>query len=52
MLPTRIAPLWGIVVDPAQPDRATEFLTLRDSTPRMRREFLDMLLGRELARGV
>lgn len=46
MLPNSIRPLWGIRVDPAQPDRHVEFLTLREMNPAVRREFTDMLLGR------
>jgi inner membrane protein len=50
MLPDSTAPLWGIVVDPAQPDRHVEFLTLREMNAGVRRDFLAMLRGRALDR--
>jgi inner membrane protein len=46
MLPTRIAPLWGIVVDVARPDEPIAFVARREFTPEMRRQFIDMLRGR------
>ena len=49
MLATSIEPLWGIVLDPAAPDRHARFETHRQLTPLIRRRFTDMLLGRDLA---
>lgn len=48
MLPTRIEPLWGIVLNFDAPEHHARFETNRRFTPEVRREFLDMLLGREL----
>lgn len=45
MLPDSTAPLWGIAIDPATPDRHVEFVTLRDAGPDVRRRFLAMLRG-------
>ncbi|MCA1804334.1 MAG: metal-dependent hydrolase [Xanthomonadaceae bacterium] len=47
MLPNSIRPLWGIRINPALPDEHVEFVTLRETNPEMRQEFLDMLLGRD-----
>ena len=49
MLPTSLEPLWGIVLDPASPDRHVRFETQRNLTPLIRRRFIDMLLGRDLS---
>jgi inner membrane protein len=48
MLPNSTIPLWGIVVDPARPDRHVEFLALREMNAAVRRDFLAMLRGRPL----
>lgn len=45
MLPDAIAPLWGIAIDPAAPDRHVEFVTLRDAGPEVRRKFFALLRG-------
>lgn len=45
MLPISTSPLWGIVVDPAHPNRATELVTRREFPPAMRQQFIQMLLG-------
>lgn len=45
MLPNGTAPLWGITIDPDEPDRHVEFVTLRDASPEVRRAFLAMLRG-------
>lgn len=47
MLPTGIAPLWGIELTPARPDEPIRFTTRRELTPTMRSRFVDMLLGRD-----
>lgn len=47
MLPTGIAPLWGIEIDPSRPDGPIRFSTRRELTPAMRGRFVDMLLGRD-----
>jgi len=46
MLPTGIAPLWGIVYEGERPDAGVRFVTDRQFTPAMRQQFLSMLLGR------
>ena len=46
MLPTAIAPIWGIEWRGA--GAATEFVSRHDFSPAMRREFFAMLLGRDL----
>jgi inner membrane protein len=46
MLPTRVAPLWGVVYDGNRPDAGVRFVTDRALTPEMRQRFLDMLYGR------
>jgi inner membrane protein len=47
MLPTSIAPLWGVVV-PLQGEAALRFENLRILTPGIRDRFVAMLLGRPL----
>ena len=47
MQPTAIAPIWGI--EWRGPGAATDFVSHHDFSPAMRRDFLAMLLGRELA---
>jgi inner membrane protein len=51
MRPDGTAPLWGIVVDPARPDRHVEFVTLRPVNAALGRDLLAMLRGRDLAPG-
>lgn len=46
MLPTGIAPLWGIELDPSRPHAPIDFVARREFTPAMRRQFIDMLRGR------
>lgn len=47
MLPTGIEPLWGIELDPTQPDHPIRFTTRRELTPAMRNRFVDMMLGQD-----
>jgi len=47
MQPTAIAPIWGI--EWRGPGAATEFVSRHDFSPAMRRDFLAMLLGRDLS---
>lgn len=47
-LPTAIAPLWGIALDPTAPDAPPRFVTDRRLSRRDRDRFLAMLLGRDL----
>lgn len=49
MLPTGTMPLWGVLIDPRQPELPLPFVTERTFTPQMRRDFIDMLLGRDLS---
>lgn len=44
-LPTTIAPLWGIEIDPAQPDRHARYKLYRDSSSATREKFMKLLLG-------
>lgn len=48
MLPTHADPLWGLEINPEQPNVPSEFVTRRKLTPAMRQAFIDMLLGREV----
>ena len=48
MLPTSLEPLWGIILDPAAPETHARFETQRRLTPEIRRQFIGMLLGRDL----
>lgn len=45
MLPTAVAPLWGIALDRGAPDAPPRFVTDRSLTPEGRRRFIEMLLG-------
>lgn len=47
MQPTAIAPIWGL--EWRGPGAATDFVSYHDFPPAMRREFLAMLLGRDLS---
>jgi inner membrane protein len=49
MLPTSVAPLWGIALDPASAEAHARFVTDRSLTPATRQRFIDMLLGRRLS---
>lgn len=46
LLPTRADPLWGLQINPRQPDAITAFGTRRQMTAAQRQAFVDMLLGR------
>ena len=46
MLPTELIPLWGVVVDPSNPDAHLSFRYYRDASEEVRQSFTDMLLGR------
>ncbi|MBF0099094.1 MAG: metal-dependent hydrolase [Magnetococcales bacterium] len=48
LLPTRIAPLWGITINPQQADQHAPFDEFRDLTPQTGKLFLHMLLGQPL----
>jgi inner membrane protein len=50
MLPTDIAPLWGIVLDPASADAPAAFVTDRTLSAEARERFVAMLLGRAAGR--
>jgi inner membrane protein len=45
MLPDSVRPLWGVEIDPAEPQRHVAFVTLREFTARDRQRFLAMLRG-------
>lgn len=47
MLPTRIEPLWGIQLDPTDPQAPAVYQTQRSLAPAVRDSFMTMLLGRE-----
>ncbi len=51
LLPTSVAPLWGVVVDRNNPDRAVDFVTKRKLTPAKRQDFVRMLRGRSPGTG-
>jgi len=46
MLPNAVTPLWGIVLDPDNPQRHAGYRFFRDSSRRVRQVFINMLLGR------
>ena len=45
LLPNRIQPLWGILLDPSAPLQHAEFIPTRDMTDSTRKKFFSMLLG-------
>ena len=45
MLPDSKVPMWGLGVNPQQPDRAPEFIVKREMSPALREKFLQMLKG-------
>ena len=47
MLPTAIAPLWGIELDPSRPEAPPRWITSRSLTGATRSRFLAMLIGAE-----
>jgi inner membrane protein len=46
MLPTSTKPLWGIVIDPEQPQVHADYRFFRDSSEAVRETFIDLLLDR------
>ena len=44
-LPTTVAPLWGIEMDPGQPERHAKYTLYRDSSKQTREKFITLLLG-------
>lgn len=48
LLPDSLLPVWGIVLDPAHPQRHVAFATFRDVNPQARRRFVAMLCGEPL----
>jgi len=48
MLPNSTVPLWGIRLDSENPANPPRFVTNRNFTPAMRRDFFNMLTGRDL----
>ncbi|MDZ7662624.1 metal-dependent hydrolase [Thiohalophilus sp.] len=46
MLPNSVRPLWGIVIDPKQPQQHVDYRFFRDSSAGVRHTFINMLLGR------
>lgn len=44
-LPMTIAPLWGIEMNPEQPDRHAKYTLYRDSSKQTREKFITLLLG-------
>ena len=49
MNPLGITPLWGIEIDVDDTERHVKFANYRTASSRVKRQFLDMLLGRDLA---
>lgn len=45
MIPTSVQPLWGIKTDTLQPRNHVGFKAYRNPSPKVRNQFLDMLLG-------
>lgn len=48
LLPDSLRPIWGIVLDPARPQRHVAFETFREVSPEARRRFVAMLRGQPL----
>lgn len=48
MLPTSLSPLWGLQYDLHQPEAAPAFVTFRDGSPSVRRQFWEQLRGNGL----
>lgn len=48
LLPTSAIPLWGIALDPANPEAAPRWVTLREMSPALRNCFMAMLKGETL----
>lgn len=48
MLPTSTSPLWGIIIDPDQPNQVTKLVTRREFSPAMRQQFIQMLRGADV----
>lgn len=48
ILPNEISPLWGIQLDPNEPQAHVSFESFRDSSKERRQLFLKMLLGQEI----
>lgn len=46
MLPDSVEPMWGIRIDPMNPDASTEFVVDRSFTPKMREALIKMLQGK------
>lgn len=46
MLPTKMAPLWGIKIDTARPNQHLPFRTFRNADSTVKNAYLEMLLGR------
>ena len=46
MAPRQVKPLWGITIDPTQPDKQITYDFYRESTKASRKQFMDMLLNR------
>jgi len=45
LLPISTRPLWGIVIDPAQPHRHADYQFFRDHSPEIRQRFINMLFN-------
>ena len=46
--PMTVAPLWGIEINPDQPDRHAKYALYRDASSQTRQTFLSLLLGEHL----
>lgn len=46
LLPNSAVPLWGIELDPSEPERAPRWVTLREMSPSLRHCFMAMLQGK------
>jgi inner membrane protein len=51
MLPNRIEPLWGIIIDSSVPQSHARFENYRRLSPEVKQRFIDMLLGRPVCAG-
>ncbi len=48
MLPNSVSPLWGITINPNKSDEHTPYLTMRKHNTKLRQQYIDMVLGKDI----
>ena len=48
MLPNSASPLWGITINPNKADEHTPYLTMRKHNTKLRQQYIDMVLGKNI----